>query len=136
MTARRIPTGGRSRRRLAAVVCAAAVGIGCLTVADAATLAVAGPSVATSTATACTSGTQPIRVAPIGLLGLLNWGVRLSDVPPSCQGKPIVVSANSNGVTGSSTGATGSSVDIGTDVFLGSPTFTVLVDGWVVATTT
>jgi hypothetical protein len=130
--ARSNPGGLRLGRGLAAVAAVVAVAVGSLTVANAATLSVSGGSVSTLEAGPCTDSSAPIDVQRYGII--LYWAVTLSDIPQACQGKPIVVSANNNAVTGTSTGASSSTIQIGTNLYGGNPTFTVLIDGWVVPT--
>ena len=130
MTVHRERGGRRRGWRLGAVAVAVLLAAGGLTAANAATLSVSGGSVSTATAGPCT--TQRIDLAREWLI--VYYAVRLSNLPVSCQGKPIVVSASNNTITGTSAGATSSSVQIATTYSWTAPTFTVLIDGWVVPT--
>lgn len=122
---------GRLRAAVAGAVVLTLAGIG---FANASTVSVNGGAVSTVQAGPCTDAAHPITVERLWFI--VYYAVRLSGLPASCQGKPIVVSAANNTVTGTSTGATSSSVQIGTDYAWNAPTFTVLIDGWVVPTTT
>ncbi len=118
----------RALRGLIAVVGVAAIAVGGLTVANAATLTVNGGGVSTADAGPCTTANINLQRNWI----LVYYAVTLSGIPESCQGKPIVVSASNDTINGTSSGATSSSIQIRTDVSWTAPTFTVLIDGWIV----
>ncbi len=128
MTTRANGVRQRALRGLVAVVGVAAIAVGGLSVANAATLTVNGGGVSTLEAAPCT--TQRINLQRNWLI--VFYAVTLSGIPASCQGKPIIVSASNDSINGTSSGATSSSVQIRTDNSWTAPTFTVLIDGWIV----
>lgn len=123
------------RRFIAVIVVALLAGVG-LTAASAASLNLGAGTVTTTTAGPCTTGTITVtRTQPVYLLWifLLGYeGVRLGNVPASCQGLPIRITAGNGEAEGTSPGATSTSVEIDMDDMYGrnTTTFSLVINGW------
>jgi hypothetical protein len=109
-----------------------------LTTASAASLNVGAGSIATVNAAPCTTGTitttrtQPVYFFWFFLIGY--EGVRLSNIPVSCQNLPIQITAGNGEAEGTSPGATSTSIEIDMDAMYGRNTtaFSLVINGWYV----
>lgn len=134
MTTRTGPTGRRFARRLAAAVCVAAIGVGGLTMADAATLTVNGGGVSTVAAGPCA---EQLTVTTAN--GVLLWysQVRVT-VPAACADRSFSLVVD----TGASSpprvdrpaglAAGTHTLTLPSTLWIWETDFRVVVDGWAV----
>lgn len=109
-----------------------------LATASAASLNVGSGTIATVNAAPCTTGTITVtRTQPVYIFWIFHYGyegVRLSNIPVSCQNLPLQITAGNGEAEGTSPGAASASIEITMDDVYGRNTtaFSLVINGWYV----